>query len=322
MQQGGGIVVANSGEQQLCYYDARGAFVKKAGRKGAGPGEFAAMADASLYRGDSILVNDPMQRRVSILGPAGEAGRQFTVLRPDTLGSQSLIRALLNGDLILGFNEVKTMAAQKDAVVFHQQIFRATPAGVVGSRVTRLVEGEHFVQSIVTALGGRTNAYWSLQWGRSTSLSALPAGLVGGDGGDNVITEYNATGQPVVLHVAPLTKKPVTADVIARFKQATLSAAKPEDREQAQRMVDEMPYPKEMPAYNAVIADLTGPIWVQSYPDSTGSYWLRLDPATITTRGYRFPAKFRLYAVRADRACGVGRDDDDLQTVYCFTIPR
>ena len=319
MQQRGGIVVANNGDQ-LCYYDGRGSFVKKVGRKGAGPGEFVDLAQASLYRGDSIVTKDPIQRRVSVFGPAGEIGRQFPILKPDTLGNPGGLLAFLNGDFLQAFNEVTTMAPQKEAKTFYQQLVHVSAAGANGNRVLRIVEGEHFVQATPPEMGG--TAYWNLQWGRATAWSVTPTGFIAGDGGDNVVTEYTTGGAPSVRHVTPLTRKPVTPEVISRYKRASISAAKPASLPLTQKKVDEMPYPAEMPAYNALIADHAGPIWVQSYPDSTGSYWLRLDPATTTTRAFKFPPKFRLYAVRADRACGVGRDDDDLQTVYCFTVPR
>lgn len=320
LQQSGGIVVANAGELHLCYHSPAGTFIRKVGRQGAGPGEFASMYDVSLYRGDSIVVSDRLQRRVSIFGPAGEPGRQFPVIRPDTLGSHNTTIALTSGDFLLSFSEVKTMTPRKEAVVFHQQFVRATPGGQVGPRVARLVQGEHFVQATPPEMGG--TAYWNLHWGRSTSISAKASGFVYGDGEDSAIREADGNGQVRVIHVAPLARRPVTPQLIAAYRTSTIAAEKPERRAVAERMVNEMPVPREMPAYGRIIADDRGPVWVESYPDSSGSYWLRLDPAAVSTKAYRFPARFRLLAVRGDRACGVGRDADDLQTVYCFTIPR
>lgn len=322
LQQNGGIVVANSGNRQLCYFDRNGALVRKTGRRGAGPGEFEVMEDLALYRADSIVVADRMQKRVSVFGPAGEQGRQFLVTSPDTLGSHTRTLAIPNGDILLSFGELKTMAPQKDAIVFYQQFFRASPTGATSTRVARLVESEHFVQALRPEDQMGSTAYWNLQWGRSTSISALPSGFVAGDGGDNVIRQFDATGQLRVLHVIPLSRRPITPELIATYKTTALKAARPERRALTERLVNEMPYPSMTPAYGAIIADQAGPLWVQSYPDAGESYWLRLDPASASASAYRFPARFRLRAVRSDRACGVGRDADDLETVYCFTIPR
>jgi hypothetical protein len=322
IQQSGGIVVANAGDRVLCFFDGTGRLVKKAGRRGAGPGEFESMGHLSLYRADSVTVTDAMQRRISIFGSRGEVGRQFLVRSPDTLGSHNTTLALPSGDFLLAFAEIKTMAPRKEAVVIHQQFFRAAGDGTIGQRLVRLVIGEHFVQALRPEDGMGPTAYWGLQWGRSTSISAKPSGFLYGDGGDNIIREADASGRVLVEHVTPLARRAVTPDLIARYKDATVNGAKPERRAVMERMTTEMPYPREMPAHGRIIADHSGPIWVESYPDSSGSYWLRLDPATVTAKAYRFPDRFRLHAVRSDRACGIGRDADDLQTVYCFSVPR
>jgi hypothetical protein len=319
MQKNGGIVVPNNMEE-LCYYDGRGAFRKKTGRKGAGPGEFAFLEQAALYRGDSIVTTDRFQRRISIFGPAGEPGRQFPIQAPESLASPGNVLALMNGEFLLSFMEFHTTAPQREAMVFYQQLVRASATGAAGARVLRIVQGEHFVQALRPEDNMGSTAYWDLEWGRKTSWSVTPAGFIAGDGGDNVVREYDASGQVRVLHVVPLSRARVTSELIAEYKKAELASAKPARRAMTERLVNEMPYPAEKPAYNNMIADHAGPIWVQSYPDTTGSYWLRLDPAKATTTAFRFPPKFRLYAVRDDKACGVGRDDDDLQTVYCFDV--
>jgi hypothetical protein len=187
LQASGGIVVSNAGDRQLCFFDARGRFLKKVGRRGAGPGEFEAMRDVGLYRGDSIVVTDPMPRRVSIFGPAGEVGRQFHLQSPDTLGNPVRTLALVSGDILQSFSEIKTMAPQKEAITFYQQFVRANASGVTGSRVVRLVESEHFVQALRPEEGMGNVAYWNLQWGRSTSISSTASGFIAGDGVEKIV---------------------------------------------------------------------------------------------------------------------------------------
>jgi hypothetical protein len=321
MQGGGGIVVSNARNQQLCFFSADGRLLKAVGRRGSGPGEFQAMGDVSLYRGDSIVVSDPMLKRISVFGPRGEPGREFRVESPDTLGGHHSTVALANGEFLLGFNLVRTMAPQKDAVVFHEQFVRATPDGILGARVARVVQGEHFVQALDRNFGG--SAYWSLQWGREMAISPVAAGFVHGDGGDNIVREYDPAGRIVTTHVLPLARQAITPEIIAAFKARELAAAKPARRAEIEKMVEEMPYPKQMPAFTNIIADPDGPVWVEQYPHGLVSpVWLRLDRTSRLAGSYQLPARFRLLAVRADRACGVGRDADDLETVYCFNVPK
>ena len=70
MLSNGEFVVANRGSSQLRWYNAQGRYVRSIGRRGQGPGEFK-----SLYvfegRGDTIFVDDGMNRRVTRIAPDG-----------------------------------------------------------------------------------------------------------------------------------------------------------------------------------------------------------------------------------------------------------
>ena len=319
LQGSGALVVINAGNRELCFYDAAGAFVKKAGRRGAGPGEFEEMYWASVYRGDSIAITDRLQNRITIFGPRGDRGREFVVLKPDTLGSQTLSVPLSNGEFLLGFSEIRTAAPRPDAAVFHQQIVRASPTGANGPRVARLASSEHFIQKADVGSGV---AYWSLAFGRMFSVSPSSVGFLHGDGSDGLIREYDAAGQVRTQHSTGLSRRPVTPAMINDFRKSTLETTPPARRAVIEKMLDEMPYPRELPAYARVLSDPNGPVWVQTYPDSSGAYWVRLNPANASAAAFQFPSRFSLHAVRGDRACGIGRDADDLQTVYCFAIPR
>jgi hypothetical protein len=316
----GALVVVNGGNRELCFFDPAGKFVKKVGRRGAGPGEFEDMSWPSLYRGDSLAITDRRQNRVTIFGPQGERGREFVVLKPDTLGSQTLTVPLASGEFLFGFSEIRTAAPRPEAVVFHQQIVRVPPTGGGGPRVARLPASEHFIQKTPPEMGG--TAYWNLAFGRELSVSPSINGFVSGDGSDDVIREYDGAGQVRTHHVTGLARRPVTPQQIGAYREATLKSTRPQQRAVTEKMLEEMPFPQARPAYARVIADPTGPVWVQSYPDSSGSYWIRLNPADASAKAYRFPSLFSLHAARGDRACGIGRDADDLQTVYCFAIPR
>jgi hypothetical protein len=73
-----GVVVADEVARALRFFDARGALVASAGRKGAGPGEYE---DLSRLRraGDSLLVWDSGLRRMTLLDADGRYVRSFNV---------------------------------------------------------------------------------------------------------------------------------------------------------------------------------------------------------------------------------------------------
>jgi hypothetical protein len=317
--QEGGIVVANRGNLELCLFDAAGKFVKKAGRRGAGPGEFADMTTVAPYRGDSILVADGRQHRVTIFDRSGARGREFRVTPPDSgLGSNSLTMPLNDGSFILGFSEFVMGPPSPDAEMFHQRVFRFDPAGGSPSRVGVFPINEHFVQRAPPEMGGV--AYWDLAFGRSFSSAPFGDGFGGGDGSDGTVREYDGSGKLRAIHDLGLERKPVTASTIESYRSAALRNAKPAERQREELRVNEMPFPKQLPAYDRVLTDDKGRIWVEPYGSTL--HWLRADPATRSVDAFGFPPRFKLLSIRGARACGIGRDDVDLETVYCFLLPR
>ena len=63
MTADGLVLVAEEGDAHVKVFDANGAFVRRIGRRGSGPGEFQGAWIAA--RGDTLLVQDPMAGRAS-----------------------------------------------------------------------------------------------------------------------------------------------------------------------------------------------------------------------------------------------------------------
>jgi hypothetical protein len=71
----GRIVVANSGSSQLLYFDSTGHFVRSAGGRGGGPGEFKWLTGVYAYGPDSILAVDGAGNRISVFDTNGVFAR-------------------------------------------------------------------------------------------------------------------------------------------------------------------------------------------------------------------------------------------------------
>ena len=79
----GRIVVGNNGSVELRYYDATGIHLLDAGGRGGGPGEFRRLSWVGTLPGDSVVVYDQTQRRLSILDPHGQFVRDASLRRAD-----------------------------------------------------------------------------------------------------------------------------------------------------------------------------------------------------------------------------------------------
>ena len=71
----GRIVIANEGSLELLFYDEEGSLLRRAGRRGGGPGEFQSLEWLSRYGPDSVLAVDVRGQRVSYFDQEGNFGR-------------------------------------------------------------------------------------------------------------------------------------------------------------------------------------------------------------------------------------------------------
>ena len=73
----GDIVVADRDAVELRSYDAAGDFQWRAGRSGAGPGEFESLEFVGTTAGDTLVTFDNSLVRVQVFGPQGGLARMF-----------------------------------------------------------------------------------------------------------------------------------------------------------------------------------------------------------------------------------------------------
>jgi hypothetical protein len=107
-------VIANSGTNELRFYDGDGTYLFMRGGEGGGPGEFRSMGEIWTL-GDSLFIYDFGQMRMTVCSTAGEFGRTFRVREaPDggfpfpegVLAPHSLLvrRTPRDSELSAGFN--------------------------------------------------------------------------------------------------------------------------------------------------------------------------------------------------------------------------
>ena len=103
----GRVVVANTGTNQVRFFDSTGAFVSAVGRRGQGPGEYSGAL--TLYRADadSLIVYDGGNQRFSVVDSAGRFARVLKVELPsatsfpwdDWLAAGAWVRGVRNRQL-------------------------------------------------------------------------------------------------------------------------------------------------------------------------------------------------------------------------------
>jgi hypothetical protein len=317
--QSGNIVVANAAPPELRVFDANGRRVRTIGRKGAGPGEYEDINDFSVRRGDSLVVLDRRQRRLTFLAPDGAVASTIGFSPPFATPPYNVtINPLDDGTLLIGYALATTTRPSPQPVSVNLIVGRYATTGARLDSLGAFFMGENFLQAAPPNMGGF--AFWDRAFGRRGSIVSTGNAFIAGDASSMEVRRYSRTGALTEVHRVDIPRKPVTAADISRYRTAAL-AGQTSQRDVAEKRVSEMPYPAHFPAYQRVIVDARGRIWLQEYQyPATGNRWIVLDATSRQARTVQLPSRFMPHEISATEVLGVWRDDDDVEHVRVYQL--
>ena len=325
--ESGAIAVADGDAQVIRVYDLAGRLLRTLGRRGTGAGEFQAI-DWLEPAADSILAFDLVARRLTMFGAptrvrvASLAGTEGAITAP--LGRYS------DGTLLVAAGDPTFPFQGDEGSVRHDSVtlIRATAEGEAIDTIARVAWGESFGVAIGEG-DRRFLAPMPRPFGPRASAAVVGDDVVVGEGKRHELNVYGAGGALVRSIRRERDPLPVTPDAIAAFKEAQRRASA-ERGLQAEvdaalvAALDHAPWPERLPAFDRVLADTDGNLWVLDYGvrrDQPGSWnvftvegrWL----GTVTT-----PARFRVEQVGRDWILGAGRGPGAEEDVRMYRIVR
>jgi hypothetical protein len=317
----GRVVVADKGSQVLRVFDARGRHLRSIGREGGGPGEFRAVENVALLRGDSIAVWDPRLRRVSVFDRTGQLARKVS---PAGLGLfPRFVGVLDDGSFVLtaglsAGGASPTTAARRDSVVY----LRFGPAG----GAARDTIGRFPGPEMVTLASSGAMTMEEVIFGRDFHLVVGGDRYFGADDDRYEVTEYRLSGAPVRrIRRAHVPRQVTNADLASyREQPRDLSGVPPQLRAQFARRNPDIPHRATLPAFESLLLDEEGYLWVE-HPRVTQASEGRWDVfdregrwlTTIAT-----PAGFQVRQIGRDFMLGTALDSLDVEQVHLYTLNR
>jgi len=315
----GRIVVANSGTNEIRFFDAIGSFLYSSGRKGGGPGEFEALWTLAVLPGDSIIAFDRRLRRMSIFGPDGTFARSFmfTALAgaaalPMPIGltsDQRLVvseRAFRTGETRTGLTRDSTFYLLVDL------------DGALIDTLGHFPGDEWYIKTESEAIYSSTPPF-----SRSPEAAVSGSGFYFGSGDSYEIAYYASDGALQRLIRRMTGNLQVTAEDIERYKQDALEGRHdPSRRQLLQSMLAEMPVPETMPAYSDIIVDLEGNLWVGEYrrPGDDQPRWTVFDPDGVMLGVVETPQRYRIFEIGSDYVLGRGADELDVEHIQIYDL--
>lgn len=316
----GRIVVANAGSNELRFYDGRGRFLAAAGRKGGGPGEFKGLTDVWALADDSLLAYDFRNDRISFFDPGGEFVRSFQ-LQSLTGGrsSPSLVAPFADGSLLVSartmfFSPQTEGGLRRDSVLY----LRCDPAGELLDSAGWFPGPEWYVKSDEGIMAASSRAF-----GRSPVATAFADAFYFGSSDSYEIARYDGNGLLQRLIRRTHRSLDVTPEDIESWIEERLADADDENQRNFwQKLYANMPFPETMPAYERLIVDDEGSLWVEEYrrPTDEQPRWTVFDGEGVMLGEVTTPPEFRVFQIGSDFVLGRWTDELDIEHVQLYKL--
>lgn len=328
----GGIVVGDKQLVQVVLFDSVGRFARTIGRKGRGPGEYREV-DAIRLRGDTIVVIDGrtaahlylasgswlLSRRLPTVGgyltnPAiGYMGGDRFLLRMRPVAPPPLPNVVLEDSIELWtWDGTKAPQPLKTIPVGRQHRHPSTRASYLTL----------FSPLTSYAFAGGRICYAHSREYRVRCLDASGRS-------HDAIVESRVGAKVTPREVAAARRVRAGYDASGHNKYA-----EPSLREHRERVAQQAAAEPIHPVMGEILATADGAIWVRQYTPAIGmadqagrfvdepSTWVEYRADGKRKRAFRVPARHWVTAIDDRRIVAIVRDEDDVQEVRVYDLPR
>lgn len=324
----GRVALANQGSGQILFFDSNGNFSNAHGRKGEGPGEYKRPVLVGALGGDTLVVADSENRRISFVHPVGGF---LTSSRISTdLGPTVTARGMFwDGSVVVGggyswssqSGETETSGYSRPNTVYRL----ANRSGELATDFGRF-PGAEFNITVQELPGGDTSMSADL-----LPFAKHPAVAVGsnqffvGTRDSWEIQVFDREGR--LEKIWRMEREPQTVerrDVEALIQEELAEAGDPSAEPAIRRKYDGMPIPERMPAFSRLKVDQLGHLWVERYrrPGEVLPVFDVLDPAGEFVASVAIPEGNRILQVGKDFVLTLHQDEFDVETVRVYALTR
>lgn len=314
----GRIVVANTSPVEARVFDSRGRHQVSFGREGRGPGEFTGrISQVTLVEPDTVGLRNG---RLGVHLFLADGSYLRTVPRPPESG----VADWLGDGRFLLRTAIRAVEPPDVGVFDLPYLHLIRSAGRQRQDTLGVFSG------IDQYRNGSVETSIILPYGRET-LTAFGAGRVYiGHSAAYAIRVFSVDGfleRVIRKRYRPLavSAEDRAAGVNGALQEPLFRAPLPDQvLAQLERQVREAPIPDTHPAFEELVVDRMGFLWVRS-PSPTGAAQLRWDvfsPEGILTATVAVPAVWRVLEIGEDYLLAVSRDDYEVEYVEMYEIQR
>ena len=321
------IVIADGQSVNLRLFDVNGEPVVSVGRLGGGPGEFRAIRSIFTIAGDTIVVWDDGNDRLTFVNRVGKVVREVPV--PPEVLTRGLILLGRHGDgwAARSRNLWYFTADLLPQSIIHDSVNFVSIDGTVST--SQVIEAlPNFTLDVKQrTLSGRTvRLPFPQTFSPQAHVEARDGIVVTGRSDAFAFTVYRDTKQQTRVRVNQ-NRRPVDAadvDALLRHREAQLQGQTAEQIDREMTALQEAGVAPSVPAYQQILIAQDGNIWIQLFatPQETVRTWAVFDPVGSLIGRVDLPAQQRVLDVAYDRVLIAIRDALDVETIVLAPLQR
>ncbi len=315
----GRIVVANRGSHELRVFDASGIHMETWGRRGEGPGEFNSLLEVAHWPGDSLIAWYSQDNRLSVFDLDGNFGR--TLIPGDLRNSAEV--ALPGGTILVSSRSGFSI---DDGLARRERMYAVVDAdGLLSASLGVHPGAERYTSGSGDVIRIRTVPFTRLT--RTTTWGDL---FVVAPNDTHEIRAYEPAGtlsRIVRRDHALIAPTPTHIDAeIERRVALRPPEQQAERRRELRETFEEVPIAETFPAFDQIVADALGHLWVQEYDlpgeERTNPLWTVFDPEGRVLGFVETPARLGIYEIGEDYILGRATDDLGVEYVQVWSLSR
>lgn len=309
----GEIIVVDGASAQLRFFDARGTFVRRAGGRGNGPGEFLQPRLVPAQRFDSILIADSRRGRLTTLRLDG------SLVSTAPLTDRSPVIGQVAPGLIAVTSTISVFATESAEV-------RRSPYSVRILSIGGATRVDTLVTYTIVQIAARGPSGVNLAAGPPFAVFPRAAAGQGAvfttDGMDPAIRRYDPSGRLTVIFHVGRTLPPVTREEVSDSLDAVLRGWT--DGPTIRRIAGEIPIARTRPAWDDLVIDAEGNVWAAHARSDRRQprHWTVVSPDGVVFGTVSTPADVIIRYIGRDFVLGLWRDADAVEYVRRYRLQR
>ena len=317
----GRIVVANRGSHELRVFDAHGVHVATWGGEGEGPGEFNSLVAVADWQGDSLIAWYSQGDRLSVFGLDGNFGRTMipgdlrNSVEEASPGGAVLVSSFSGGGSAL--QDGLSRGERRHGVVDAEGHPAGSPGAYPGMEMHTAASGDGYLMMTIPFARSTRTAVWA---GR---FVVAPT--------DHYEVRAHDPAGPLALVVrrehSPVT--PTSAHMeayIDRRVARTPPGKQAERRRELREDLAEVPVAETFPAFDRVVADALGHLWVREYDlpgeERANPLWTVFDPDGRVLGFVETPPGLRIHEIGENHILGRATDSLGVEYVQMWRLAR